>query len=479
MGCMNLFRKKSIETLKRHSWEGTHQLKLHLGAGQLILFGIGAIIGAGLFSLTGIAAANNAGPAIVISFIIASIGCALAGLCYSELAAMMPISGSAYTYAYATMGEIIAWIIGWDLVLEYAIGATAVAISWSAYIYSLLEDFNIHLPAAVMASPWQPVVHLDGTLEYGYINLPAILILGLMSYILIIGIEETAFFNKIMVMIKLGIIFFFIAVGIYYINPENYVPFIPENTGTFGEYGWSGIFRGAAVVFFAYIGFDAISTAAQETKEPQKAVPIGMLGSLVICTLLYIVFSSVLTGIVPYKELNVAAPVAVAIEKTPFPWLGFLIKVAILAGFTSVIMVMLLGQSRVFYAIANDGLLPKVFSKVHPKYKTPWLCNIILFVFSAAIGGFASLAEIGHLTSMGTLLAFIIVCGGVLVLRYTQPQIDRPFRVPFVPVVPILGILVCLSMMLSLSVDSWIRLFLWLLIGMVIYFSYGKNHSKN
>ena len=474
---MGLWSKKSLAELKAESEVETHQLKRALGPFHLVMLGIGAIIGAGLFSITGIAAADNAGPAIVISFIIAAIGCAFAGLCYSELAAMIPISGSAYTYAYASLGEFLAWIIGWSLVLEYAIGAATVSISWSAYVVSFLQDFGINLPTMLIASPWQPVLMPDGTSAYGIINLPAVLIITLVSLILIKGIRESSLINAIIVVIKVSVVLVFILIGFFYINPSNYVPFIPENTGTFGEFGWSGIFRAAATVFFAYIGFDAVSTATQETKNPQKAVPIGILGSLFICTALYILFSFVMTGMVNYKDLNVAAPVALAIEQTPFLWLIWLTKLAILIGLTSVILVFLMGQSRIFYVMARDGLLPKLFGDIHPRFHTPWKSNIILMIFVGLFGAFAPLSMVGHMTSLGTLLAFSIVCAGVMVLRYTDPDHPRPFRVPWVPFVPLMGIAVCLTMMLSLGLENWFRLILWLLVGLFIYFMYGRHHA--
>lgn len=474
---MGLWSKKTLSELKAESEQESHQLKRALGPIDLILLGIGAIIGAGLFSITGIAAAENAGPAIVISFIIAAAGCAFAGLCYSELAAMIPISGSAYTYAYASLGQLPAWIIGWSLVLEYAVGAATVSISWSAYVISFLEDLGIQLPASLITSPWQLVHLADGTSSYGLINLPAVLIVLVVTLVLIKGIHESSFVNAIIVFIKVSVVLIFIAVGFFYIKPSNYVPFIPENTGVFGEFGWSGVFRAAATVFFAYIGFDAVSTAVQETKQPQRAVPIGILGSLLICTALYILFALVMTGLVPYPELNVAAPVAVAIEKTPFPWLIWLTKLAIIAGLTSVILVMLMAQSRVFYIMARDGLLPKLFCEIHPKFHTPWKANILLLVFVGLFSAFAPLAMVGHMTSIGTLLAYAIVCAGVMVLRYTDPDHHRPFKVPLVPLIPLMGILVCFILMLSLGLDTWIRLFAWLLIGIGIYFFYGRQHA--
>ncbi len=475
---MGLWSKKDITTLldpdRDHS-----QLKRSLGAPALVMIGIGAIIGAGLFSITGIAAAENAGPAIVISFLIAAIGCTFAGLCYSELATMIPISGSAYTYAYATMGQLIAWIIGWDLILEYAIGAATVSISWSAYVVSLLHDFGIYLPTQLVASPWQPVHLPDGTHVYGWINLPAVLIVIAISMVLIRGIHQSSVINAIAVILKVLVVIVFISVGFFYINPENYTPFIPENTGVFGEFGWSGIFHAAGVVFFAYIGFDAVSTAVQETKNPSRNIPIGILGSLVICTILYVAFALVMTGVVNYTKLNVAAPVAVAIDQTPFWWLAGLVKLAILCGFTSVILVMLLGQSRIFFCMAQDGLLPRWFGEVHTRYQTPWRSNLLLMVFVGGFGAFAPLSLVGHMTSIGTLLAFVIVCAGVLILRRTAPNHPRAFRTPWVPLVPLLGVGVCAVMMFSLGIDNWLRLAGWLAIGMLIYIFYSRHHAHH
>lgn len=475
---MGLWSRKSIHALNedREGEVRTH-LKRTLGPIHLIALGIGAIIGAGLFSITGIAAAEHAGPAIVLSFILAAIGCCFAGLCYSELASMIPVAGSAYTYAYVTLGELLAWIIGWDLVLEYALGAATVSISWSAYVVSLLRDFNIHLPVDWIASPWHSTVLADGTLDFGMINLPAVFIICIASLILILGIKESAVVNSLIVVIKISVVIIFIAIGVNYIHWENYTPFIPPNTGEFGSFGISGIMRAAGIVFFAYIGFDSISTAAQETINPQKNMPIGILGSLVICTLLYVLFSFVMVGMVNYKELNVAAPVALAVDQTPYFWLNWLVKLGILAGFTSVILVMLLGQSRIFYAMSRDGLLPPIFSDLHAKYKTPWKSNLVIMLFVGLLGAFAPLSLVGNLVSIGTLFAFVVVSAAVLVLRYTHPEYPRSFRTPLVPWVPLLGILVCLVMMASLSHDTWFRLAVWLLLGMLIYFSYGRRHS--
>ncbi len=476
---MDLFLKKPVERFIREADSGEHTLKRTLGPVSLIALGIGAIIGAGLFSLTGIAAAENAGPAVTLSFVVAAIACTFAGMCYSELASMIPIAGSAYTYAYATMGEFIAWIIGWDLVLEYAVAAAVVAVSWSRYVASFLKDIGIYLPVQFTACPFDPITLPNGVAGVGIINLPAIFIIVMVSIILMIGIQQSSWVNSVIVVVKVAIVLIFISVGAHYINWNNYTPFIPENTGKFGEFGISGIMRAAGVIFFAYIGFDTVSTAAQESKNPQKDIPIGIIGSLLICTVLYLAFSFVLTGMVNYKAMQGdAAPVATAINLTPYPWLQILIKLGIISGFTSVILVLLLGQSRVFYAMSRDGLLPAVFSKVHPKWKTPWLSNLIFLVFVSIFAGFFPISKLGHMTSIGTLLAFILVCIGVIVLRRTQPNLPRPYRSPCVPLFPILGILVCFSMMTSLDGATWIRLVVWLFLGMIFYFLYSRHHSK-
>ena len=475
---MSLFVTKPLSRIIAESEGGEHTLKRSLSATQLVALGIGAIIGAGLFSLTGIAAAENAGPAVVISFLLAAVGCAFAGMCYSEFSTMIPIAGSAYTYSYATMGEFLAWIIGWDLVLEYAVGAATVSVSWSAYVVSFLHAIGIHLPPQLTASPFEPLKMSDGTLVHGIINLPAVFIVVVVSLLLMIGIQESARVNSLIVVIKVSVVVVFIIVGYNYINPSNYTPFIPQNTGVFGEYGWSGIVRAAGVIFFAYIGFDAVSTAAQEARNPQRTMPIGIIGSLVICTILYVLFAWVMTGMVNYKDLRVAAPVALAIDQTPYPWLAGLITLAIIAGFTSVILVMLLGQSRVFFSMSRDGLLPKIFSDIHPKWSTPYRSNLLFMVFVSLFSAFAPISVVGHMTSIGTLFAFSLVCAGILVMRRTHPDLARPFRTPLVPLVPILGILVNIFLMYGLGWENWLRLFVWLVIGLVIYFTYSRYHSN-
>lgn len=479
-----LFTTKSIDRLMRESsgeHDGEHTLKRTLGKTNLVMLGIGAIIGAGIFVLTGAAASQHAGPAVVISFVVAGLACAFAGLCYSEFASMIPIAGSAYTYAYATLGEFIAWIIGWDLILEYLFGASTVAVGWSGYMTSFLKDFGIIIPDALCNAPiFYDAATQSYTATGAFLNLPAMAIVGIMTWLLVIGIRESANINNVIVVIKVIVILLFIILGWNYINPENWVPFIPENTGTFGEYGWSGVVRAAGIIFFAYIGFDAVSTAAQEAVNPQKDMPFGILGSLVVCTILYILVGLVMTGIVPYLQLNNPAPIAVAIDATGdgLAWLRPIIKIGALAGLSSVILVMLMGQPRIFFSMSKDGLLPKSFGKVHPKYKTPYITTILTGAVAMLVAGIFPIGLLGELVSIGTLLAFVIVCGGVLVLRYKQPNINRPFKTPFFPLVPILGMLSSLALMYFLPLDTWIRLIVWMALGVIIYFGYSRKHSK-
>ena len=484
-----LFATKSIDVIRTEAEAGEgdahHTLKRSLSGLNIIAFGIGGIIGAGIFSLTGMAAGTAAGPAVTLSFVIAGLGCVFAALCYAEFAAMIPVAGSAYTYTYATMGELIAWIIGWDLVLEYAVAAATVAISWAGYLNKLIallagQDLADSL-RPWMLSPFAEATLHDGTIVHGIVNLPAAFVIVVASLLLIKGTRESALVNDLIVCLKVGIVVLFIALGWGYISPENHVPYIPENTGTFGEYGWSGVFRGAAVIFFAYIGFDAVSTAAQDAKDPKRDMPVGILGSLAICTVLYILFAYVLTGLAKYTEFKGAdglAPVAIALAHTPFKGLMTAIIVAILAGYLSVILVLLLGQSRVFFSMAKDGLVPTTFAKVHPVRRTLVRSNLLFMVFTGLFAAYVPGDVVGEMTSIGTLFAFILVSVGILILRKRSPDFPRPFKTPFVPAVPILGILICAAMMYSLGLDNWLRLGIWLLVGLAIYFSYGFKHSK-
>jgi APA family basic amino acid/polyamine antiporter len=470
---MNLFARKPVEKILSELTGDAHavSLKKTLGAGQLVALGIGAIVGAGIFSLTGVAAAQHAGPAVVYSFILAAIGCAFAGLCYSEFSTMIPVAGSAYTYSYATMGELMAWVVGWALVLGYAIGAATVSVSWSGYAVSIFESLDIHLPQQLIHSPWDPTP--------GLVNLPAMLVIMLISIILIVGIQESVRFNAVIVAVKLAVVIIFIGLGYFFINRENYVPFIPENTtGDFGRYGTTGILAAAGQIFFAYIGFDAVSTAAQEAKNPKRDMPVGIVGSLLICTVLYVLYALVLTGIVNYKDLNVAAPLAVAVDRMKnLPWLGFLMKLGSLAGLTSVMLVMLLGQSRVFFTMSKDGLLPGMFSALHPKFRTPWKSNLLLLVFVSLLGAFAPIQRLGSLTSIGALSAFVLVCVGIIIMRRTHPELPRPFRTPLVPLIPALGVLFNVLLMFSLDRTTKIAYLAWMAAGLVVYFSYSRSRS--
>nr|WP_294773932.1 amino acid permease [uncultured Flavobacterium sp.] len=477
---MSIWKRKSLAVLLSEADESEKGLKRTLSSRSLVALGIGAIIGAGLFSLTGIAAAEHAGPAVTLSFVLAAVGCAFAGLCYAEFASMIPVAGSAYTYSYATMGEFMAWIIGWDLVLEYALGAATVGVSWSRYFLELLNKFGIHLPPDLICSPWETLKLSDGTLiEGGIINLPAVIIVSLLSLLLIRGTKESAGLNNFLVILKVSVVILFIVLGWNYINEANYTPYIPENTGVKGQFGWSGIAAGAATVFFAFIGFDAVSTAAQEAKNPQKGMPIGILGSLVICTILYVLFAHVMTGLVPFHEFaGDAKPAATAFAKTPYGFLQTGLIVAILAGYTSVMLVMLMGQSRVFYTMSKDGLLPPFFGEIHAKFRTPWKTNLFFLVFVSLFAGFVPVSDLGHMVSIGTLLAFVLVCIGVLVMRKKMPDAPRSFKTPLVPFVPIAGVIVCLYLMYSLPMESWIRLVIWMALGVALYFLYGKKNSK-
>jgi basic amino acid/polyamine antiporter, APA family len=497
---MSLFIKKPLSQLMAMAGDSDKGLKRTLGAGNLVALGIGAIIGAGLFVRTAAAAGEAAGPAVTISFIIAAVGCAFAGLCYAEFASMIPIAGSAYTYAYATMGEVVAWIIGWALVLEYALGAATVSIAWSEYLNNLL---NGAIPYSLSHSPFEYLVTRmvngipanvstdeilagDQIISQGMVNAPALFILFLLTLVLIKGTSESASLNAVIVIIKVSIVLLFIALGWSFINPSNYTPFtIPEGTpghDSFREWGWGGVLGGASIVFFAFIGFDAVSTAAQEAKNPKRDMPIGILGSLVICTILYVLFSYVITGIANWQEFNTVgkeASVAYAI-KTYMPgyeWLEKGISIAILAGFSSVILAMLFGQSRVFFSMSKDGLIPKVFAELHPTFRTPWKSNLILFVFVGVFGGFIPGSMAGDLTSIGTLFAFVLVCVGVWIMRVKNPEIPRAFKTPLVPLVPILGILVCTAMIVSLDPNTIMVAAIWMVVGLAIYFGYSKSRS--
>lgn len=479
---MNLFVKKTAEELLQEAEnDGGRGLKRVLGPFGLIALGVGVIIGAGLFSVTGIVAGAHTGPAIVISFALAAIACALAGLCYAEFASMIPVAGSAYTYSYFTMGELVAWIIGWDLVLEYAVAAVAISISWSKYFCIMMSDIGYALPTELTACP----------AEGGAFNLPAAILVIILSLILMRGTSGSSKFNNLMVTLKIAVVLAFIGIGFKYINTDNLTPFIPANTGVFGEYGWSGILRGAAIVFFAYIGFDAVSTAAQETKNPRRNMPIGIMGSLIVCSVLYMVFSLVMTGVVNYKEYIGAdsiAPAATAVAHMgemgangtiipAFPWLNRGIIVAILLGYASVVLVMMMGQSRVFYSMSKDGLLPPLFSHLHKRYHTPARSNLLFMVLISILAGIIPPSVAGEMTSIGTLFAFSLVCLGVIVVRRTQPNAPRGFKTPFVPWGPAAGLVCCIGMMLFLPAETWIRLVMWMLIGIDIYSFYGIKHS--
>ncbi len=471
-----LTARKGIDTIVEEG--GKAGLSKTLGKVSITAMGIGAIIGAGIFVLTGTAAARYAGPGIMISFILGGIACSFVGLCYSELAALLPVSGSTYTYAYATMGELVAWIIGWDLILEYAAGSATVAVGWSGYFVSLLKSLGFSFPKILSAAPGSPVTLADGSHAHALFNLPGAAIVVLITLLLIGGTKESTRLNTIMVAVKLMVVLAFVGVGAFFVHTGNWFPVIPANKGSFGAYGWSGILRGAGVVFYAYIGFDAVSTAAQEAKHPQTDMPVGILASLLICTLLYIAVAGVMTGIVPYAKLNVSDPIAIATDAIGIGWFSLLIKIGTLVGLTTVILVFLYGQSRIFYTMAHDGLLPESFARLHPRLQTPYRSQAMIGACVALVAALVPITVLGEMVSIGTLFAFILVCGAVIRLRQTDGRMKRPFRVPGVPWVPVLGILCCLTLMAGLPLATWVRLVVWLGIGLAVYFGFGRHHSK-
>jgi APA family basic amino acid/polyamine antiporter len=474
---MDLFRRKSITALQAEA-ESSTALRRSLGAFNLTALGIGAIIGTGIFVLTGTVAAQNSGPAVVLSFVLAGVASMFAALCYSEFASLVPMAGSAYTYGYATLGEFLAWIIGWDLILEYALGAVTVAIGWSGYVVSFLGDFGIRIPAHLQAARGSVVTLADGSTVTAWFNLPAVVIIALVTTLLVIGIKESATVNNVIVVIKVAVVLLFITLAAHAVNPDNWHPFIPPNTGVREHFGFTGVVSGAGVVFFAYIGFDAVSTAAQEAKNPQKDMPIGIIGSLIVCTILYIIVAAIATGVVPYAQLDVPDPIAVVADRAGLGWISTFIKLGAIAGLSSVILVMLLGQSRIFWTMSKDGLLPPFIGKVHPRFKTPWITSIVTGLAVALPAGFLTVREAGSLVSIGTLLAFVIVAIAVLVLRMREPGLNRPFKTPLVWVVAPLSALSAFYLMWFLPWRTWERLIIWFVIGLVVYFVYGARHSK-
>lgn len=472
-----LFRRKSITDLRKEA-ETDNSLKRVLGPLNLTTLGIGAIIGTGIFVLTGTVAAQNAGPAVILSFVLAGVASIFAALCYAEFASLVPMAGSAYTYGYATMGEFVAWIIGWDLILEYALGAVTVAVGWSGYVVSFLRDIGINVPAAFSAARGTVVTLADGSTVTAIFNLPAVLIVAVVTALLVVGIKESARVNDVIVMIKVAVVILFIVGAVWAINPANWSPFMPANTGVREEFGWTGVMAGAGLVFFAYIGFDAVSTAAQEAKNPQKDMPIGIIGSLLICTVLYIAVSAIATGVVPYTELNVPDPIAVAADRAGMGWMATLIKLGAIAGLSSVILVMLLGQSRIFWTMSKDGLLPQFVNKIHPKFRTPWITSIVTGVFVAFFASLLTVRDAGNLVSIGTLLAFVIVSVGILVLRIREPNLPRAFSAPAVWLTAPAGALSAGYLMYSLPWSTWQRLLVWFGMGLVLYFVYGFWKSK-
>jgi len=474
----NLFRKKDIVAMLRETETTNSGLQRSLTATNLVALGIGAIVGTGIFVITGQAAAQYAGPALTISFVISALGCVFAGFCYAEFAAMIPVSGSVYSYSYATIGEFLAWFIGWDLVLEYLFACSTVAVGWSGYMQNLLQGWGIHIPHHLSQSTFE---HINGEwlLTGSMVNFPAVCIVAIITTLLLLGIRQSAWVNSVIVVIKVTVILLFVGFGLSYIDTSNWVPYIPENTGSFGHFGWSGIMRGAAVVFFAYLGFDALSTAAQEARNPQRDMPKGILISLAVCTLLYVAVTAVLTGIVKYDKLNVDAPIAIAIDQVGagLAWMSPLIKLGAIAGISSVILVMMMGQSRIYFAISRDGLLPAFFSKVNAKRGVPQNAIIAAGIATGVIAGIFPLGVLSEFVSIGTLMAFTIVCISIMVLRKTHPELKRPFKVPLVWLIPSLGAIFCIIQMVSLPWSAWVRLISWMFVGIVIYFAYGKWNS--
>jgi basic amino acid/polyamine antiporter, APA family len=477
---LGLFAKKSISGLLKEAADNKHGLKKSLSAMNLITMGIGAIVGAGLFVITGTVAANFAGPGVVFSFILAAIIALLSALCYAEFASLIPIAGSAYTYVFVTIGEFFAWIMGTALIMEYFCSFSTVAVGWSGYMKSFLADLGCSIPSKFASAPLDYVTDIGWVSTGSIINLPAMIIIGLVGWLVSRGIQGAALLNNVLVIVKLGVIFVFIILGFSFVKSENLFPVIPQNLGKFGEFGWSGVLRGAGVVFFAFLGFDAVATLAQEAKKPQKDLPIGMLGSLIISTIFYVGFALVLVGVVHYQSLGVADPVGVAIDSfgSKFVFIRYIVKFSILVGLSSVILVMMAGLSRILYTMAHDGLLPKIFSKIHPKYRTPFYTTWICCVCSMVVVGFFPVGILGQLTSMGALFVFAMVCFGVLVLRFVQPALHRPFKTPFTPYVPLAGTVFCLIMMFAMPLITWIQFVVFLLLGCVVYRMYGSKHSK-
>ncbi len=477
MADQGLMTRKSVDDIVKSGEADGQKMSKTLGPFSITAMGIGCIIGAGIFVLTGTAAAEYAGPSIMLSFVLGGIACTFVGLCYAELAAMLPVSGSTYTYTYATLGEVFAWMIGWDLILEYSMGAATVAVGWSGYISSILRNVGIVIPPTFAAAPGTVVTLADGSTATAIVNLPAALIIAAITALLVMGTKESARLNNIMVAVKLTVVVAFIALGAFYVNPANWHPFIPDSTGEYGHYGMSGILRGSAVVFFAFIGFDAVSTAAQEAKDPQRDMPVGILGSLVICTVLYVAVAAVLTGLVRYDQLNVSDPIARGVDVIGLNWFSILIKIGALTGLTTVILVSLYGQSRIFLTMSQDGLMPRLFAHLHPTLNTPYRSQIMIGIIVAVVAALVPINVLGEMVSIGTLFAFILVCGAVIYLRRSDKYAARPFRVPGVPVVPILGILFCLLLMSGLPLFTWLRLLIWMAIGLGLYFTYGHRHS--